>query len=149
MIIDQKFLDVLSAQAKANPRLRQSYDLRTTPDDKSQRMLNALEPGTIMPIHRHRNTSETMVMVRGKLIERFYDVNGKITDEFMMAPLVAEQGRSTNISNSSNNSEPSISMVQIETGQWHSLEVLSSGTVIFEAKDGAYEPLSSEDIMTL
>lgn len=49
-------MDDLSAQAKANPRLRQSYDLRTTPDDKSQRMLNALEPGTIMPIHRHRNT---------------------------------------------------------------------------------------------
>ena len=74
MIIAQKFLDDLSAHAKANPRLRQSYDLRTTPDDKSQRMLNALEPGTIMPIHRHRNTSEkmVMVMVRGKLIERFY-----------------------------------------------------------------------------
>lgn len=147
MIIDQKFLDSLSAHAKANPRLRQSYDLRTTPDDKSQRMLNALEPGTIMPIHRHRNTSETMVMVRGKLIERFYDDNGKITDEFMMAPLVAEQGRSTNISNSSNNSEPSISMVQIETGQWHSLEVLEEGTVIFEAKDGPYEPIKSEDII--
>lgn len=147
MIIDQKFLDSLSAHAKANPRLRQSYDLRTTPDDNSQRMLNALEPGTIMPIHRHRNTSETMVMVRGKLIERFYDDNGKITDEFMMAPLVAEQGRSTNISNSSNNSEPSISMVQIETGQWHSLEVLEEGTVIFEAKDGPYEPIKSEDII--
>ena len=147
MIIDQKFLDSLSAHAKANPRLRQSYDLRTTPDDKSQRMLNALEPGTIMPIHRHRNTSETMVMVRGKLIERFYDDNGKITEEFVMAPLVAEQGRSTNISNSSNNSEPSVSMVQIETGQWHSLEVLEEGTVIFEAKDGPYEPIKSEDII--
>lgn len=147
MIIDQKFLDSLSAHAKANPRLRQSYDLRTTPDDNSQRMLNALEPGTIMPIHRHRNTSETMVMVRGKLIERFYDDNGKITEEFVMAPLVAEQGRSTNISNSSNNSEPSISMVQIEAGQWHSLEVLEEGTVIFEAKDGPYEPIKSEDII--
>lgn len=86
MIIAQKFLDSLSAHAKANPRLRQSYDLRTTPDDKSLRMLNALEPGTIMPIHRHRNTSETMVMVRGKLIERFYDGDGSITDEFVMEP---------------------------------------------------------------
>lgn len=84
MIIDQKLLDDLSAQAKANPRLRQSYDLRTTPEDKSQRMLNALEPGTIMPIHRHRNTSETMVMVRGKLIERFYDGNGNITEEVVI-----------------------------------------------------------------
>lgn len=147
MKIDNQLLDTLSAQAKANPRLRQSYDLRTTPEDQSQRILNAVEPGTIMPIHRHRNTSETMVMVRGKLIERFYDDNGKITEEFVMAPLVAEQGRSTNISNSSNNSEPSISMVQIEAGQWHSLEVLEEGTVIFEAKDGPYEPIKSEDII--
>lgn len=131
MIIDQKFLDDLSAQAKANPRLRQSYDLRTTPDDKSQRMLNALEPGTIMPIHRHRNTSETMVMVRGKLIERFYDDDGSITDEFVMEPC------------------GQYAIVQIEAGQWHSLEVLEEGTIIFEAKDGAYEPLSNIDIRTL
>lgn len=131
MVIDQTLLDSLTAQAKVNPRLRQSYDLRTTPDDKSQRMLNALEPGTIMPIHRHRNTSETMVMVRGKLIERFYDDNGNITDEFVMEPC------------------GQYAMVQINKGQWHSLEVLSSGTVIFEAKDGAYEPLSNIDMRTL
>ena len=129
MIIDQKFLDSLSAHAKANPRLRQSYDLRTTPDDKSQRMLNALEPGTITPIHRHRNTSETMVMVRGKLIERFYDDDGNITDEFLMDPC------------------GQYPMVKIEVGRWHSLEVLEEGTVIFEAKDGAYEPLKPEDII--
>lgn len=128
MIIDKKLLDELSAQAKANPRLRQSYDLRTTPEDNSQRMLNALEPGTIMPIHRHRNTSETMVMVRGKLIERFYDDDGNITDEFIMEPC------------------GQFAMVQIEAGQWHSLEVLEEGTVIFEAKDGAYAPLDSMDI---
>ena len=134
MIIDQKLMDDLSAQAKANPRLRQSYDLRTTPDDQSQRMLNALEPGTIMPVHRHRNTSETMVMVRGKLIERIYDDNGNITEKFVMAPLgsVAELVE--------------VPMVQIEAGQWHSLEVLESGTVVFEAKDGSYAPLTEEDI---
>ena len=86
MIIDKKLLEDLSAQAKANPRLRQAYDLRTTSEDNSQRMLNALEPGTIMPIHRHRNTSETMVMVKGKLIERFYDDKGDVTDEFVMEP---------------------------------------------------------------
>ena len=131
MIIDQNLMDDLSAQAKANPRLRQSYDLRTTPEDKSQRMLNALEPGTIMPIHRHRNTSETMVMARGKLIERFYDYNGNITEEFEMEPC------------------GQYPMVQIEAGQWHSLEVLEEGTVIFEAKDGAYEPLAEEDIMKI
>ena len=128
MIIDKKLLDDLSAQAKANPRLRQSYDLRTTPEDKSQRMLNALEPGTVMPIHRHRNTSETMVMIRGRLIERFYDDGGNITDEFIMKPC------------------GQFAMVQIEAGQWHSLEVLEEGTVIFEAKDGVYAPLNDNDI---
>ena len=122
-------MDDLSAQAKANPRLRQAYDLRTTSEDNSQRMLNALEPGTIMPIHRHRNTSETMVMVRGKLIERFYDDDGNITDEFLMDPC------------------GQYLMVQIEVGRWHSLEVLEEGTVIFEAKDGAYEPIKPEDII--
>lgn len=131
MIIDQKLLDELTAQAKANPRLRQAYDLRTTSDDKSQRMLNALELGTIMSIHRHRNTSETMVMVRGKLIERFYDDNGNITDEFVMEPC------------------GQYPMVQIDKGQWHSLEVLAEGTVIFEAKDGAYEPLNDNDILKI
>ena len=63
MIIDKQLLDTLSAQAKSNPRLRQNYDLRTTPQDNSQRMLNALEPGTVLPIHRHRNSSETVVIV--------------------------------------------------------------------------------------
>lgn len=128
MIIDQKLLDDLSAQAKANPRLRQSYDLRTTPDDQSQRMLNALEPGTIMPIHRHKNTSETMVMVRGKLIERFYDDDGNITEEFVMEPC------------------GQYPMVQIEKGQWHSLKCLEPNTVIFESKDGSYSPIACDDI---
>lgn len=129
MIIDQQIIDELTAQAKANPRLRQAYDLRTSTEDGSQRMLNALEPGTIMPIHRHRNSSETMVMVRGKLIERFYDDNANITEEFVMEPC------------------GQYAMAQIEAGQWHSLEVLEEGTVIFEAKDGAYTPLTENDIM--
>ena len=129
MKFDKAFLDKLSAQAKANPSLRQSFDLRTTADDNSQRMLNALEPGTVMPIHRHRNTSETMVMVRGKLIERFYDDAGNLTDVFVMEPC------------------GEYPMIQIEAGQWHSLEVLETGTVIFEAKDGRYMPLGEEDII--
>ena len=112
MKLDNQLLDTLSGQAKANPRLRQSYDLRTTPEDQSKRMLNALEPDTIMPIHRHRNTAETMVMVRGKLIERFYDDNGNINEEFVMEPC------------------GQYPMVQIDAGQWHSLEILEEGTVI-------------------
>lgn len=129
MIIDDNILNKLSQKAKSNPRLRQGFDLRTTPDDNSQRMLNAMEPGTIMPIHRHRNTSETMVMVRGKLIERLYDDAGNLTDEFIME------------------SCGEYPMIQIEAGQWHSLEVLESGTVIFEAKDCKYMPLTEVDIM--
>lgn len=130
MIIDNKFLDNLTTQAKANPRLRQSLDLRTTPDDNSQRMLNALEPCMVIPIHRHRNTSETMVIVRGKLIERFYDDAGNLTDEFLMEPC------------------GEYPMIQIPAGLWHSLEVQESGTIIFEAKDGKYNPLGEEDVIT-
>lgn len=126
-----ELLDILTTKAKANPRLRQAYDLRTTPNDNSQRMLNALESGTIMPIHRHRNTSETMVMVRGALIERFYNDDGILAQEFEMR------------------AGGECPVVQIEAGQWHSLEVLESGTVIFEAKDGRYEPLGDEDILTV
>ena len=129
MKIDHSLLDSLHAQTKTNPRLRQSFDLRTTSEDSSQRMLNAMEPGTFVPIHRHRNTSETIVMVRGKLIERFYDDKGNLTDEFVMEPC------------------GEYPMVQIEAGQWHSLEVLESGTIIFEAKDGKYMPLGEEDIL--
>ncbi len=87
MFISQSFLSTLSSRAKASPRLRQAYDLRNTPEDNSQRMLNALEPGTVMPVHRHRNTSETICIVRGKMVMRLYDDNGNVTDEFVMAPI--------------------------------------------------------------
>lgn len=139
MIIDQKFLDSLSAHAKANPRLRQSYDLRTTPDDQSQRMLNALEPETELPIHRHRHSSETMVVIRGSVTELFYNDEGTLTDAITVAP----------IHNPSNPSNPqSVPMIQIEKGQWHSLKCNEPDTIIFEAKDRAYEPLTEEDILT-
>ena len=139
MFFNTELLDTLTAQAKENPRLRQAYDLRTTPEDGSQRMLNALEPGTIMPIHRHRNTSETMVMVRGALIERFYSLTpdegkGKLISVLTLEVVMRAGGECP--------------VVQIEAGQWHSLEVLESGTIIFEAKDGRYEPLGEEDILT-
>lgn len=131
MIFDQQLLDQLSAQAKANPRLRQNYDLRTSSADNSQRMLNALEPGTVLPIHRHTKSTETMVMIRGALKENFYDNDGNLTDTILL-----EAGGE-------------VPMLQIPVGQWHSLEVLEEGTIIFEAKDGVYEPLAPEDIMTL
>lgn len=131
MRIDFNLLDQLSAQARACERLRMNLDLRTSAEDNSQRMLNALEPGTILPIHRHRFSSETVVMVRGSLKEIFYNDNGKVTDVILM-----EAGGEC----------PAL---QIPKGQWHTIEVLEPGTVIFEAKDGAYVPLSDEDVLKM
>ena len=131
MIIDSSILDTLSEQARVNPRLRQSYDLRNSVEDRSQRMLNALEPGTIMPIHRHRNSSETMIVIKGSLKECFYDDHGNVTGEWICAP-------NTNCIG-----------LNIPAGQWHNLECLESGTVLFEAKDGAWTPLEGIDILTL
>lgn len=130
MKIEQQLLDRLSEEARNNPRLRTNYDLRTDHNDQSQRMLNALEPGTVVPVHRHRDTTETLVVVRGRLRELLYNDQGELTDSFEMAASGA------------------CPVLQIEKGQWHSLECLESGTVIFEAKDGAYAPLPAEDVWT-
>lgn len=127
--ITQALLDELTAAAKASPRLRMNLDLRNSPADGSQRMLNALEPATVLPIHRHRLTSETVVCLRGRLREIFYDDAGQVTEVIDLAPggdCVA---------------------LNIPLGQWHSVEVLESGTVILEAKDVAYEPREESDIM--
>ena len=129
MKIDNQLLDTLSAQAKANPRLRQSYDLRTTPEDQSQRILNAVEPGTILPIHRHRGSTETIIVLRGKVVQHYYDDNGDKTASYELAPNSAQVGMS------------------VPVGQWHALESLEEGSVIFECKDGGYQPLSAEDIL--
>ena len=130
MVIDKTLLDNLTEQAKANPRLRQAYDLRTTPEDGSQRILNAVEPGTVLPIHRHRSSTETVVVLRGKVVQHYYDDNGNNIDSFVLAPNTANVGMS------------------VPVGQWHALESLEEGSVIFECKDGAYEPLSVDDILT-
>ena len=127
MVINNIVFDELSQRAKLSPRLRANLDLRNTEKDGSQRMLNALEPGTIMPIHRHLVSSETCVCVRGHFEEYFYDEEGNLTDTIDMVPGGV--------------------VLNIEKGQWHSLKCLESGTVLFEAKDGLYQPLSPEDIM--
>lgn len=126
MIIDKKLLDDLSAQAKASPRLRQAYDLRNTSEDNSQRMLNALEPGTVMPIHRHKGSNETCVCVHGHFEEYFYDENGVLTDTIDM--------------------RPGGTILNIPIGQWHNLKCIESGTILLEAKDGAYRPLDEDEI---
>ncbi len=129
VLIDQKLLDSLTAQAKASPRLRMNLDLRNTPADQSQRMLNALEPGTVLPIHRHRHTSETVVVLRGKVKWVYYNDKKEVTATYIVAPGSDLVGLS------------------VPLGQWHSLECLETGTVIFESKDGPYEPMREEDVM--
>ena len=121
MTIDRDFLDALSAKAKSSERLRMNHDLRTTPEDGSQRMLNALEPGTDLPIHRHDKSAETVVILRGAVREIFYDEDGIETATYELR------------------AGGDILAIQVPAGQWHSLVCLEPGTVIFEAKDGRYD----------
>lgn len=129
MFIGKQILDELSEQAKASPRLRMNFDMRNSTEDKSQRMLNAIEPGTVMPIHRHMGSSETCLCIRGHFVEYFYDDKGNITDTYDMLPGGL--------------------IINVPIGQWHNLKSLESGTVLFECKDGAYEPQRPEDVLTL
>jgi len=129
MIIDKKLLDELSAQAKVSPRLRQAFDLRNTPEDNSQRLLNALEPGTIMPIHRHLASSETVVLLRGKICWHFYDDAGKETESVVL------------------DANGDVRCINVEKARWHSLECLAEGSVLLEGKDGRYEPLREDELL--
>ena len=130
MKITQAFLDTLTSQAQGSPRLRMNLDLRNSVDDTSQRMLNAIEPGSVVPIHRHRHTSETVVCLRGRIVEEFYDELERIcTEAIVLSP-----------------NSPTVAL-NIPAGQWHTVRSLESGTVILEVKDGPYEPISPEDIL--
>lgn len=132
MKITQAILDNLTEQAKASPRLRMNLDLRNSDADQSQRMLNAIEPESQLPIHRHQKTSETMVCLRGRLQVEFYDELERIcTDSFVIEP------NGINVA------------VSIPIGVWHTVHALESGTCILEMKDGAYEPLQDVDILSL
>ena len=130
MVIDSLFLDKLTAQAKASPRLRANLDLRNSDADSSQRMLNAIEPGSVVAIHRHQKTSETVVVLRGRVVEEYYDDLERIC----CATYELSAGGP-------------ICALNIPAGQWHTLRALESGTVILEMKDGAYEPIREGDLM--
>jgi len=132
MVINQALLDKLTAEAKASPRLRMNLDMRNSADDQSQRMLNAIEPGSVLPIHRHRNTSETVVCLRGRLVWEFYDELERICTE---AIELSPNGQ--------------VVALNIPAGQWHTVKALESGSVILEMKEGAYEPTGPEDILAL
>lgn len=130
MIIDKILLDKLTEQAKASPRLRMNLDLRNSDRDHSQRMLNAIEPASVIPVHRHRASSETVVCLRGRVVEEFYDELGRIcSDAVELAP-----------------GGPTVA-VNVPAGQWHTVRALESGSVILEAKDGPYAPIAPEDIL--
>lgn len=109
-----------------------NYDLRNSDKDQSQRMLNAIEPGSPLPIHRHQKTSETVVCLRGRLVEEFYDeLERTCTEAIELSP------------------NGPIVALNIPAGQWHTVHALESGTVIMEVKDGPYEPTGPEDILEM
>ena len=128
--ITQVILDELTAKAKESPRLRMNLDLRDSAEDTSQRMLNAIEPGSPLPIHRHQKTSETVVCLRGRLVEEFYDeLERTCTERIELSP-----------------NGPVVAL-NIPAGQWHTVHALESGTVILEMKNGKYERISDVDIL--
>ena len=129
MKIDDILLDKLTAQAKESPRLRMNLDLRNSDADSSQRMLNAIEPGSVVPVHRHRGSSETLVVLRGRVVEEYYDSEGVCVATYELAAGGPAFG------------------LNIPAGQWHSLRALDPGTVILEMKDGPYEPIQECDIL--
>ena len=143
MNIDQTLLDTLTEQAKASPRLRMNMDLRDSADDQSQRMLNAIEPGAVVPIHRHQKTSETVVVLRGRAVQYLYDDEGRETGSVLLAPF----GAGCHVADGPRNDVEAVPAMQVEMGQWHRIESLESGTVILEMKDGAYEPIGAGDVM--
>lgn len=130
MKITQALLDDLTEKAKASPRLRMNLDLRNDAEDQSQRMLNAIEPGSPLPIHRHQKTSETVVCLRGRLVEEYYDELERIcTERIELSP-----------------NGPVVAL-NIPAGQWHTVHAVESGTVILECKDGPYEPQNPADVL--
>ena len=129
MLINKSLLDTLSSQAQASPRLRMHYDLRDSVDDQSQRMLNAIEPGTVIPVHRHTGTSEDVIILRGRAEEVFFDADGNETARFPLIP---------------GGESPAI---HVPMGQYHTLRSLESGTVVMEFKNTRYDPEGTEDYL--
>lgn len=129
LLLDTQLLDTITGQAKESPRLRMNYNLHDSLDAKAQRLFNTLEPGTQLPIHRHMNTAETYILVRGRLKVAYYNANKELTDSVILDPKEGKFG------------------LHVPVGQWHTVTSLESGTTVFEVKDGPYSPLSSEDIL--
>jgi mannose-6-phosphate isomerase len=128
MIINDELLDKVTAEARKSPRLRMNFNLHENLEAKAQRLINVLLPGTILPIHRHRHTAETYILLRGKMFVVFYDETGAQTHRYLLDSTTGNYG------------------VQIPKRQWHTVEIIEPSS-IFEVKDGPYTPLSPEDMM--
>ena len=129
MIIDKALLDSVSKQAKESPRLRMNYNLHEKLTDSTHRFFNAMEPGTVVPIHRHQNCAETFILVRGSMRVVLYDDDRNVVEDTILSAGGDNYG------------------IHIPTGVWHWVDILESGTVTFEVKEGPYEALKEEDIM--
>ena len=128
MIINDDLLNKVTKEAEDSPRLRMNHNFHESLDAKAQRLINVLLPGTVLPIHRHRHTAETYVLLRGKMFVVFYNDLGAQTERFLLDPAIGNHG------------------VNIPRGQWHGIEVIEP-SAIFEVKDGPYMPIGPEDIM--
>ena len=113
MNFDRKVLDELTQRAKESPRLRMNLDLRNSDADSSQRMLNAIEPGSVVPIHRHQKTSETVVVLRGRVVEEYYDDAGVLVESFVLGDC--------HVADAPRNDMPVACALNIPSGQWHTL----------------------------
>ncbi|MCM1031413.1 MAG: WbuC family cupin fold metalloprotein [Oscillibacter sp.] len=128
-LINNELLNQVTTEAENSPRRRMNYNFHPSPDSGAQRLLNALEPGTELAVHRHIHTAETYILLRGKLKVIFYNDRKEMTESTLLDPLQGEYG------------------INIPAGQWHTLEVLEKGSVIFEVKDGPYTPLTPENTL--
>ena len=141
MVIDNLLLDSLLEQAKSSPRLRQNFDLRTSTEDTSQRMLNALQPNTVVPIHKHAETSETVICLCGRLEEIIYEeVVEYVREETSRTEEVLRKQTFKEVSRQLLCPAEGLYGVQVPAGAWHTIRVIEP-SVIFEAKDGAFKQL--------
>ena len=130
-IIDEQLLNEVSAQAKASPRMRMNYNFHQTLDDKCHRMLNAVEPGTVVPIHRHPTKAESFVVLRGKVKVTTYNDDGSMRESIVLDPTAGQYG------------------VDIPQNVWHTIESLASDSVLFECKQGPFVPHEIDGILEL
>lgn len=130
-VIDQPLLDMVSSEAKSSPRLRMNYNFHQNLDDKCHRFLNAVEPGTEVPIHRHPTKDESFVVLRGKVRISTFNDEGEVIESIVLCPEDGKYG------------------VDVKMNVWHKLESLESGSVIFECMEGPFVPHEIDGILQL